>query len=40
MHIQQRKTQSFQGPKAGPGPQPIKAHFVRMTLLRSIGDFA
>ena len=22
---------SFQGPKVGPGPQPIRAHFVHMT---------
>ena len=33
------KPKSFQGPKAGPGPQPIKAHFIRMTPLHSVSDF-
>ena len=28
---------SFQGPKVGPGHQPIKAHFVCMTSLCEVG---
>ena len=45
MHIQNfcwglqgnKKSKSFQGPKAGPGPQPIRAHFVCTTLLCQVG---
>ena len=33
------KSKSFQGLKVGPGPQPIKDHFVHMTLLHYIGNF-
>ena len=31
------KDPSFQGPKAGPGPQPIRAHFICMTPLHGVG---
>ena len=31
------KCKSFQGPEAGPGPQPILAHFAHPTMLRYIG---
>ena len=31
------KPKSFQGPKGGPGPWPIRAHFVCMTLLYRVG---
>ena len=34
------KPKSFQGPKVGPGPWPIKAHLICTTPLHSIGDFA
>ena len=32
-----KKSKSFQGPKVGPGPQPIKAHFICMTSLHKVG---
>ena len=28
---------SFQDPKVGPGPQPVRAHFVHMTPLGGVG---
>ena len=31
------KPKSFQGPKAGPGPQPIRAHFICTTPLHGVG---
>ena len=31
------KPKSFQGPKVGSGPRPIRAHFVHMTLLHGVG---
>ena len=30
---------SFQGPKAGPGPRPVEAYFIHVTLLRYVGKF-
>ena len=32
-----KNPKSFQGPRAGPGPQPIGAHFVHVTLLHGVG---
>ena len=31
------KPKSFQGPKAGPKPQPIRTHFIHTTLLHRVG---
>ena len=30
------KPKSFQGPKVGPEPRPIRAHFICMTLLHGV----
>ena len=32
-----KKSKSFQGPKVGPGLQPIRAQFVRTTSLCEVG---
>ena len=36
MHNSDKKSKSFQGPKVGPGPQPIRAHFVDAISLHKV----
>ena len=35
-HIYNEKPKNFQGPKAGPGPWPIRAHFVWWSLFQMV----
>ena len=37
MHNSDKKSKSFQGPKVGPGPQPIRAHFIDAISLHTVG---
>ena len=37
--FEHQKPKSFQGPLAGPGPQPQNARFTRATPLRYVGNF-
>ena len=34
------KCKSFQGPKVGPGPRPILAHFAHVTPLHYVGKIS